>query len=75
MTEKDYLTDYEKRKKERNNAIIADFKKLNPLLMRSGYRPYRTISQIASKHKMTEAGVRSILKREGVIDKLSNIQL
>ena len=30
MTEKDYLTDYEKRKKERNNAIIADFKKLNP---------------------------------------------
>lgn len=70
---KDYLTDFEKKKRERNRQIVSDFRELNPVLMEKGYRPYRTVSQLAAKYKLTEAGIRSILKREGIIEKLSNL--
>lgn len=73
MKGKDYFTEFEKKKRERNQAIVSDFRKLNPILMKKGYRPYRTVSQLAAKYKMTEAGVRGILKREGIFEKLSNL--
>lgn len=73
MADVEILTEYEKQRVERNRHIIADFKKMNPEVMAKGFKPYRTLSIIAKKYKMTAAGVRFVLTKEGVINNLSEL--
>lgn len=67
------LTEHEKMRAERNEKVIADFKKLNPEIMAKGFKPYRTLSIIAKRYNMTPAGVRFVLTKEGVINTLSEL--
>ncbi len=73
MADVEILTEYEKQRVERNRHIIADFKKMNPEVMAKGFKPYRTLRLIAKKYNMTEAGVRYVLTKEGVINNLSEL--
>ena len=41
MTEIDLLTPIERKRKERNESIIAEFKELMPEFRAKGYKPYR----------------------------------
>lgn len=73
MADVEILTEYEKQRVERNRHIIADFKKMNPEVMAKGFKPYRTLSIIAKKYKMTAAGVRFVLTKAGVFNTLSEL--
>ena len=73
MEEIKIMTDMEREREKRNEAIINDFKELNPKLMAKGYRPYRTIRVIADKHGMTPSGVRYILTTTGTINSLKEV--
>lgn len=73
MASEEILTATEKKRYERNKHLIADFKKMNPEVMAKGFKPYRTLSIIAKKYKMTAAGVRFVLTKEGVINNLSEL--
>lgn len=73
MADEEILTATEKKRYERNKHIIADFKKMNPEMMAKGFKPYRTIRILAKRYGMTEAGVRFVLVRQGVINNLSEL--
>ena len=73
MADVEILTELEKQRVERNRHIIADFKKMNPEVMAKGFKPYRTLRLIAKKYNMTEAGVRFVLTKAGVINTLSEL--
>lgn len=70
MADVEILTELEKQRVERNKHIIADFKKMNPEIMAKGFKPYRIL---AKRYGMTEAGVRFVLVRQGVINNLSEL--
>lgn len=71
MASEEILTATEKKRYKRNKHLIADFKKMNPEMMAKGFKPYRTIRILAKRYGMTEAGVRFILVKQGVINNLS----
>lgn len=73
MADIEIMTPRERQMEQRNTAIIAEFKKLNPEVMAKGYKPYRTLCVIAKKHNMTPAGVRYILTTKGVFNNLSEL--
>lgn len=73
MADIEIMTPREKQMEQRNAAIIAEFKALNPEVMTKGYKPYRTLCVLAKKHNMTPAGVRYILAKKGVITTLSEL--
>lgn len=66
MTEIDLLTPIERKRKERNESIIAEFKELMPELRAKGYKPYRVFQALAKKYGMTTPGVRFVLVDAGV---------
>lgn len=68
MTEIDFMTPMERKRKERNEAIIAEFKELAPKLTAQGTKPYRILRALAEKHGITTSGVRFILVEAGVYE-------
>lgn len=66
MTEIDLMTPMEKKRKERNETIIAEFKELAPKLTAQGYKPYRIMQALAKKFGITTPGVRFVLVEAGV---------
>ena len=68
MTEIDLMTPMERKRKERNEAIIAEFKELAPKLTAQGKKPYRILRALAEKHGITTSGVRFILVDAGVYE-------
>lgn len=73
MADVEILTEAEKQRYERNKHLIADFKKMNPVIMAKGFKPYRTLCILAKRYGMTAAGVRFVLTKEGVINNLSEL--
>lgn len=65
MTEIDLMTPMERKRKERNESIIAEFKELAPKLASQGKKPYRLLRALAEKHGITTSGVRFILVGAG----------
>ena len=47
MTEIDLMTPMERKRKERNETIIAEFKELAPKLTAQGKKPYRILRALA----------------------------
>jgi hypothetical protein len=68
MTEIDLMTPMERKRKERNEAIIAEFKELAPTLTAQGYKPYRIMQALAKKFGITTPGVRFVLVKAGVYE-------
>ena len=66
MAEIDLLTPIERKRKERNESIIAEFKELMPEFRAKGYKPYRVFQALAKKYGMTTPGVRFVLVGAGV---------
>lgn len=66
MTEIDLLTPIERKRKERNESIIAEFKELMQEFRAKGYKPYRVFQALAKKYGMTTPGVRFVLVSAGV---------
>lgn len=66
MTEIDLMTPIERKRKERNESIIAEFKELMPELRAKGFKPYRVFQALAKKHGMTIPGIRFVLVAAGV---------
>ena len=58
MTEIDLMTPMERKRKERNESIIAEFKELAPKLAAQGKKPYRLLRALAEKHGITTSGGR-----------------
>ena len=65
MTEIDLMTPMERKRKERNESIIAEFKELAPKLAAQGKKPYRLLRALAEKHGITTSCVRFILVGAG----------
>ncbi len=66
MTELDLMTPLERKRKERNECIVKEFKELAPKLMAQGYKPYRIMEALAKKFGITTPGVRYVLTVAGV---------
>lgn len=66
MTEIDLLTPMERKRKERNENMIRDFKEMAPQLTKQGCKPHRIMHALAEKYGMTIPGVRFVLMREGL---------
>lgn len=65
MTDIDLMTPLERKRKERNKNVVAEFKELAPKFVAQGYKPYRVLKALAKKHGLTTSGVRFILTQEG----------
>ncbi len=66
MTEIDLMTPMERKRKERNECIVKEFKELAPKLTAQGYKPYRIMQALAKKFGITTPGVRFVLVGAGV---------
>lgn len=66
MTEVDLMTPLERKRKERNETIIREFKELAPRFQAQGVKPFRIFRALAEKHEITPEGVRFILRKAGV---------
>lgn len=66
MTEIDLMTPLERKRKERNECIVKEFKELAPKLTAQGYKPYRIMQALAKKFGITTPGVRFVLVGAGV---------
>lgn len=66
MTEIDLMTPIERKRKERNESIVKEFKELAPKLTAQGYKPYRLLEALARKYEISAPGVRYVLVEAGV---------
>ncbi len=62
----DLMTPTAKKRKERNECIVREFKECAPEIMAQGYKPYRIMDALARKYGVTIPGVRFVLTAAGV---------